>query len=43
MQGRGALVTGAARGQGLAIVRRLRLDDVLVVACEALSDELTGA
>ena len=32
------LVTGAARGQGLAIVRRLRRDSVRVVAGDVLAD-----
>lgn len=35
-----ALVTGAARGQGAAIVRRLRSDGFLVAACDLLTDEL---
>lgn len=35
-----ALVTGAARGQGLAIVRRLRRDGVVVAAGDVLADEL---
>ena len=38
-----ALVTGAARGQGLAIVRRLRQDGVLVAAGDVLVDELRRA
>jgi NAD(P)-dependent dehydrogenase (short-subunit alcohol dehydrogenase family) len=38
-----ALVTGAARGQGLAIVRRLRRDGVAVVAGDVLADELASA
>jgi 3alpha(or 20beta)-hydroxysteroid dehydrogenase len=35
-----ALVTGAARGQGLAIVKRLRRDGILVAAGDVLIDEL---
>ena len=35
-----ALVTGAARGQGAAIVKRLRQDGFLVAACDLLADEL---
>ncbi len=35
-----ALVTGAARGQGAAIVARLRLDGFRVAACDVLADEL---
>jgi 3alpha(or 20beta)-hydroxysteroid dehydrogenase len=35
-----ALVTGAARGQGAAIVQRLRDDDFRVAACDVLTDEL---
>jgi NAD(P)-dependent dehydrogenase (short-subunit alcohol dehydrogenase family) len=35
-----ALVTGAARGQGAAIVRRLRADGFGVGACDLLIDEL---
>src|SRR5690348_6039941 len=38
-----ALVTGAARGQGLAIVRRLRRDGIAVAACDVLVDELHRA
>jgi NAD(P)-dependent dehydrogenase (short-subunit alcohol dehydrogenase family) len=38
-----ALVTGAARGQGLAIVRRLRRDGLRVVAADVLADELHAA
>ena len=38
-----ALVTGAARGQGLAIVRRLRRDGVAVAAGDVLVDELHDA
>lgn len=36
-----ALVTGAARGQGAAIVARLRRDGFRVAACDVLADELT--
>jgi 3alpha(or 20beta)-hydroxysteroid dehydrogenase len=35
-----ALVTGAARGQGAAIVQRLHGDGFLVAACDLLVDEL---
>ncbi len=35
-----ALVTGAARGQGAAIVKRLRADGFRVAACDLLADEL---
>ena len=35
-----ALVTGAARGQGAAIVARLHADGFRVAACDLLSDEL---
>ncbi|OBK80770.1 SDR family oxidoreductase [Mycobacterium sp. 1164985.4] len=38
--GRVALVTGAARGQGAAIVARLRRDGFRVAACDVLADEL---
>lgn len=38
-----ALVTGAARGQGAAIVARLRADGFRVAACDVLVDELTRA
>jgi 3alpha(or 20beta)-hydroxysteroid dehydrogenase len=41
--GRVALVTGAARGQGEAIVRRLREDGFRVAACDLLADELRSA
>jgi NAD(P)-dependent dehydrogenase (short-subunit alcohol dehydrogenase family) len=41
--GRVALVTGAARGQGLAIVRRLRTDGLRVAAADVLVDELHRA
>jgi len=37
------MVTGGARGQGLAIVRRLRRDGVLVAAGDVLVDELYHA
>ena len=43
MEGRVALVTGAARGQGLAIVRRLRRDGIKVLAGDVLADELASA
>ncbi|MFC8097687.1 SDR family NAD(P)-dependent oxidoreductase [Streptomyces sp. NPDC057363] len=39
-QKRVALVTGGARGQGLAIVRRLRRDGLSVAAADVLDDEL---
>jgi NAD(P)-dependent dehydrogenase (short-subunit alcohol dehydrogenase family) len=38
-----ALVTGAARGQGAAIVKRLRKDGFRVAACDLLADELRAA
>jgi len=38
-----ALVTGAARGQGAAIVTRLRADGIAVAAGDLLLDELTAA
>jgi 3alpha(or 20beta)-hydroxysteroid dehydrogenase len=38
-----ALVTGAARGQGLAIVKRLLSDGFRVGACDLLIDELKAA
>ena len=38
-----ALVTGAARGQGAAIVKRLAADGVRVAACDLLVDELTAS
>lgn len=38
-----AIVSGAARGQGLAVVRRLRRDGVCVVAGDVLTDELFRA
>jgi 3alpha(or 20beta)-hydroxysteroid dehydrogenase len=37
-----ALVTGAARGQGAAIVERLVKDGFRVAACDVLADELTA-
>jgi 3alpha(or 20beta)-hydroxysteroid dehydrogenase len=43
MDGRIALVTGAARGQGAAIVARLHADGVRVAACDLLTDELTAS
>ena len=38
-----ALVTGAARGQGAAIVTRLRDDGFRVAACDLLVDELKAS
>ncbi|CAJ1586758.1 SDR family oxidoreductase [[Mycobacterium] wendilense] len=38
-----ALVTGAARGQGAAIVARLRRDGFAVAACDVQADELEAA
>ncbi len=38
-----AIVTGAARGQGLAIVDRLSRDGLAVVACDRRAEELTAA
>ena len=38
MTDRVALVTGAARGQGAAIVRRLRADGIKVAAADLVSD-----
>ncbi|HET9566599.1 MAG TPA: SDR family oxidoreductase [Mycobacterium sp.] len=38
-----ALVTGAARGQGAAIVKRLRDEGFRVAACDLLVDELTAS
>jgi 3alpha(or 20beta)-hydroxysteroid dehydrogenase len=38
-----ALVTGAARGQGAAIVRRLLDDGFRVAACDVRDDELTAS
>lgn len=43
MSQRVALVTGAARGQGWAIVERLRADGFLVGACDVNAAELTAA
>ncbi|MFZ0831841.1 MAG: SDR family NAD(P)-dependent oxidoreductase, partial [Mycobacterium sp.] len=43
MTDRVALVTGAARGQGAAIVARLRADGFGVAACDVLVDELDAA
>ena len=43
MTRRVAVVTGAARGQGLAIVRRLRRDGVCVIAGDVLTQELFRA
>ncbi|MGH1565271.1 SDR family NAD(P)-dependent oxidoreductase [Mumia sp. DW29H23] len=40
---RTALVTGAARGQGLAVVHRLLDDGYAVVACDVLGDDLATA
>src|ERR1700694_554379 len=37
-----ALVTGAARGQGAAIVKRLHEDGFRVAACDLLVDDLTA-
>lgn len=41
--GRIVLVTGAARGQGLAIVRKLIAEGYRVVACDVLAAELEAA
>ena len=38
-----ALVTGAARGQGAAIVQRLRADGFKVAACDLAADELKAS
>jgi NAD(P)-dependent dehydrogenase (short-subunit alcohol dehydrogenase family) len=38
-----ALVTGAARGQGAAIVKRLHGDGYLVAACDVRADELAAS
>jgi NAD(P)-dependent dehydrogenase (short-subunit alcohol dehydrogenase family) len=38
-----ALVTGAARGQGAAIVKRLHKDGFRVAACDLLADELNAS
>ena len=43
MTDRVALVTGAARGQGAAIVRRLHKDGFRVAACDVLVDELQAS
>lgn len=43
MSGRIALVTGAARGQGAAIIARLHADGVRVAACDLLADELAAS
>jgi 3alpha(or 20beta)-hydroxysteroid dehydrogenase len=40
MTGRVALVTGAARGQGAAIVRRLHKDGFRVAACDPMADDI---
>lgn len=37
-----AIVTGAARGQGAAIVKRLHADGFRIGACDVLMDELTA-
>ncbi len=42
MTDRVALVTGAARGQGAAVVRRLRADGIKVAAADLAGDELTA-
>jgi len=42
-QQRIALVTGAARGQGWAIVQRLRADGLFVAACDISANELRAA
>ncbi|SEH85520.1 NAD(P)-dependent dehydrogenase, short-chain alcohol dehydrogenase family [Mycolicibacterium rutilum] len=42
MSDRVALVTGAARGQGAAIVRRLSADGFRVAACDVRADELAA-
>jgi 3alpha(or 20beta)-hydroxysteroid dehydrogenase len=42
-QQRVALVTGAARGQGWAIVQRLRADGFFVAACDVSATELNNA
>ena len=43
MTDRVALVTGAARGQGAAIVKRLHKDGFRVAACDVRVDELTAS
>lgn len=43
MTARIALVTGAARGQGAAIVTRLRADGFSVAACDVVADDLEAA
>jgi 3alpha(or 20beta)-hydroxysteroid dehydrogenase len=43
MTDRVALVTGAARGQGAAIVRRLHADGYRVAACDVRDDELAAS
>ncbi len=43
MTDRVALVTGAARGQGAAIVRRLRADGIKVAAADLVSEELSAS
>ena len=43
MTDRVALVTGAARGQGAAIVRRLHSDGFRVAACDVRADELKSS
>jgi 3alpha(or 20beta)-hydroxysteroid dehydrogenase len=40
MTDRVALVTGAARGQGAAIVKRLRKDGFRVAACDPMADDI---
>jgi NAD(P)-dependent dehydrogenase (short-subunit alcohol dehydrogenase family) len=43
MQGRCALITGAARGIGLAIARRLRESNARVLICDVLEESLENA